>query len=402
MPKFAHIADCHLGAFRDQTLRELNLEAFKLALDKCVEERVDFIVIAGDLFDIHLPDTKILNEAVKKMREVKEEGIEIYVLYGSHDYSPAQTSMIDVLSSAGLFKKVSEEFIVDEKTGAKLVGVEARALGLEKEKYETLNLSKLESEGGFKIFVFHSAISELHPQFYLNSIPLMKFPKGFAYYAGGHIHERVVEEFSSHGLFALPGALFGSNYKDLEAIATGNEPGFFIVEFNGEKITKHKFVSTKICDVEYVEYDATGKTSAQVEEELRDLLNGIDVRDKILLVRVKGELSAGMPSDIPFSDFKSKLLEEGARVVYINRNKLKAKEKEEIKVEGGTKEEIEKKLFEEGLNKASFENKELVGEKGIELALKLLNALKEENKGQTKADYERKVVNTALHVLGLS
>ncbi|MCD6381608.1 MAG: DNA repair exonuclease [Candidatus Aenigmarchaeota archaeon] len=401
MYKFAHIADCHLGAFRDQTLRKLNLDAFKLAMDKCIEENVDFIIIAGDLFDIHLPDTKILDEAVRKMREVKQKGINIYVLYGSHDYSPTQTSMIDVLASAGLFEKIGTKFITDEKTRAKIVGIKARTMGLERKEYETLDLKKFENEKGFKIFVFHSAVTEIHPQFTQVSVPLANFPKGFDYYAGGHIHEKAVEKFDSYGLFALPGTLFGASYKDLEYVAMGNDPGFFIIEFNESGIKSHRFISTKICDVEYVEYDATGKTSSQAEEEIKDLINGIDPSEKIILFKVKGELSAGNPSDIPFSGIKSMILEKGAKVVYLNRNKLKTKEKEEVKVEGETKEEIEKKLFENVLNELKLNHEELIGEKGVELAIRLLNILKEEKRGETKSDYERKILTRALHEMGL-
>ena len=49
--RFAHIADCHIGAWRDKTLRELNIQAFEKALDTCIEQKVDFIILPGDLFD---------------------------------------------------------------------------------------------------------------------------------------------------------------------------------------------------------------------------------------------------------------------------------------------------------------------------------------------------------------
>ena len=71
MYRFAHIADCHIGAWRDQTLRDLNIRAFEAAMDKCIEERVDFIIISGDLFDVNIPDLSSVKRTASKMREVR-------------------------------------------------------------------------------------------------------------------------------------------------------------------------------------------------------------------------------------------------------------------------------------------------------------------------------------------
>ena len=71
--RFAHLADCHIGAWRDKTLKELNLHAFLSALDCCANKKVDFIIISGDLFDTTLPDLTIVKKAVDKIKEVKEQ-----------------------------------------------------------------------------------------------------------------------------------------------------------------------------------------------------------------------------------------------------------------------------------------------------------------------------------------
>src|SRR5690348_14324334 len=103
---FAHFADVHLGAYAKE-LRQLNLEAFLKGLDRCLEARVDFILIAGDLFHVNVPDLAVVERAAAKLREVKDAGVPVYVWYGSHDYSPTERSIIDVLASSGLFVKVA-------------------------------------------------------------------------------------------------------------------------------------------------------------------------------------------------------------------------------------------------------------------------------------------------------
>ena len=44
--KFAHIADCHIGAWKEEKLRELNIKTFKAAIEICINENVNFILFA--------------------------------------------------------------------------------------------------------------------------------------------------------------------------------------------------------------------------------------------------------------------------------------------------------------------------------------------------------------------
>ena len=128
--RFAHLADCHIGAWRDKKLKELNLQAFITALDSCADKKVDFIIISGDLFDTTLPDLSIVKKAVDKIKEVNNQGIPFYITYGSHDFAPNAVSIIDILTSSGLLTKIVEaeihdekvhlNFLEDPKTGAKI------------------------------------------------------------------------------------------------------------------------------------------------------------------------------------------------------------------------------------------------------------------------------------------
>jgi len=152
--KFAHITDCHLGSWRSSRLRELNLKAFERAVETCVAEKVDFILITGDFFDVNVPDLAPVKKAVEVMKRARESGVEIYLIYGSHDFSPNTVSMIDILHSAGLFLKPLEgemvdgklklKFIVDRKTGAKITGVSGRVRELDVPSYELLDVAMLE------------------------------------------------------------------------------------------------------------------------------------------------------------------------------------------------------------------------------------------------------------------
>ena len=89
--KFAHITDCHLGAWRNPKLKEINLKAFQKAISICVEEKVDFIAITGDFFDVNVPELDHVKRAVDIMRQARRHGIEIYMIYGSHDFTASDS-----------------------------------------------------------------------------------------------------------------------------------------------------------------------------------------------------------------------------------------------------------------------------------------------------------------------
>jgi len=425
MYKFAHMADCHIGAWRDEKLRDLNLKAFEKAIDICITEKVDFIVISGDLFDTNIPNLSQVKLAVEKLKSAKDKGINIYLVFGSHDYNPNTISMIDVLESADLFENVSKgeykgdklelQFVEEPKTGAKMAGLHGRKVGLEKEYFEALDVKSLEREKGFKIFLFHSSLTELNPGYIPEGrcVPLSMLPSGFNYYAGGNIHKKIEGKFAKYPFVVYPGPLFGTDFRDLEDMAQGEKRGFYIVEFDDD-VKNTRFVEVKISEVLYYVFDADNRTAGQVEKMLVEKAKDVDAVDKIVLFRVAGTMSSGRPVDIDFRRIKEILLEQGAVYANINRYALKSKERIEVRVKGERKAEIEERIFREKLSgfkiDPSIKSKKikklledrLTGEKGIQLAQNLLHALRMEKKeGETKADFHSRILHNALEVMQL-
>ena len=97
--KFAHMADCHIGSWRDPKLKDISTKAFEKAMEKCKNEKVDFILISGDLFNTSLPRLDNLKTVVGIFRRLKESDIPVYIIPGSHDYSPFPNNTVKVLSN---------------------------------------------------------------------------------------------------------------------------------------------------------------------------------------------------------------------------------------------------------------------------------------------------------------
>lgn len=95
--RFAHLADCHIGGWREPELRSLSIESFRRAGDTCISRRVDFVLISGDLFDSAMPAIEMIKDVVEVLKKIRDNGIEIYIVAGSHDFSASGKTMIDVL-----------------------------------------------------------------------------------------------------------------------------------------------------------------------------------------------------------------------------------------------------------------------------------------------------------------
>lgn len=413
MYKFAHISDCHLGSQKQQEMQRLEIGAFNKTLDICLQEKVNFIVLSGDLFHVNLPDLGVVREAVKKLKQIYDAGIPVYAVYGSHDYSPNETSIVDVLTDAGLLVKVTRVtsengkiklgFIKDESTGAKIVGLSGRRMGLEKHYYEELDRESLEAEKGFKIFVFHTGLDELKPKYLaeMDSIPISLLPKGFDYYAAGHIHKRVQEDFEGYGKICFPGPLFAGYPRDLEDSARGEKRGFYIIEFD-EKIKDIKFVELNLSEFEYLEYNVTGKNAHKVQEELSQMVENIDAKGKIVILKIKGELAGGKTSDINFTELRQRLYNLGAVFVSLSRFQLTSQEYTPTRAGGEDPKQIEINLLKENVDNVKVSASKLKGEEGAKLAVSLLEVLRQDSKlNEKKTDYTTRILDEAKQILEL-
>lgn len=88
MARFLHIADVHLG-IRRYNLPDRTLDFFRAwreVLERhAIQRRVDFVVIAGDLFDQRRVDPQAANHAMIMFRELERHRIPVMVVEGNHD-----------------------------------------------------------------------------------------------------------------------------------------------------------------------------------------------------------------------------------------------------------------------------------------------------------------------------
>jgi len=400
--KFAHLADCHIGSWRDPKLKDISTIAFQKAIDKCIEESVDFILISGDLFNTSLPRIDNLKTVVGIFKQLKDKNIQVYIIPGSHDYSPSGKTMLDVLENAGLFinvvkgeeidGKLKLNFTIDKKTGAKITGMLGKRYSMEKEYYKNLILENLEQEQGYKIFMFHSGIDELKPEDQQNIItqPLSLLPKNFNYYAGGHVHIVKDTKIEGYGTIAYPGPLFPNSFSELEKLERG---GFYIMEDD-----KLRWEPIQVFNVHKIIIDCNQKTPEQIYDEIINEVKEKELINTIVLIRLHGSLASGKPYDIDFKDIFQQLYDKSAYFVMKNTNALTTKEFEEIKIDTKSTEDAEAAIIKEHLGQIKL--KDLDTEKEEALIKELMQTLStEKQEGETNPDFENRVKQEVSKVL---
>ncbi|NET52509.1 MAG: hypothetical protein F6K09_28645 [Merismopedia sp. SIO2A8] len=107
MARFLHLADIHLGFDRydNRTRSQDFFRAFYDALETyAIAESVDFVLIAGDLFEHRLIQPSTLNQAQICLKYLQDANIPVIAIEGNHDNRPygTKTSWLRYLAEWGL------------------------------------------------------------------------------------------------------------------------------------------------------------------------------------------------------------------------------------------------------------------------------------------------------------
>ncbi len=335
--KFAHLGDCHLGSWRQPELQQLNLLSFKKAVSTCIEEKVDFVIITGDLFDSAYPPIEILEEAFFEFKRLYNAKISCYLIAGSHDFSASGKTFLSVLEKAGFCKNV---FSSEEKQDkiflnptlhrdVAIYGYPGKKSGLEVNEIRKIKLQ--DSPGLFKIFMLHTSIESAVGTLPIDSVRESELPKA-DYYALGHLHIHFEKDN-----FVYPGPTFPNNFQEIEELNYGS---FCIVQTSPFQIKRHMI---KLKQTEFFEVEI--KNSLIATESIIKILDGTDLEDKIVLLKVYGKLRTGKTSDIDFKKIEDFVKRKQAFVFLKNISQLKIEEQEEMQIEIEDVDKLEEEII---------------------------------------------------------
>ena len=407
MVKFAHISDVHLGGWKQKPMQDLNFQSFRKAVDICIKKKLDFILIAGDLFDSAYPSIDILKETFKEFRSLKEAKIPCFIIAGSHDYSVSGKTFLDVLENAGFCKNVTdveegpagslakagsragslgeavslgetpERIIVNPVLhgGVAIYGYPGKKSGLEISDLRKIKLN--DAPGMFKIFMLHTTIDKAKGTLPIDSIETDLLPEA-NYYALGHLH--IDFQYKN---FIYPGPIFPNNFQELEDLKSGS---FYIIDTDGGNSEK---IDLKIKDI--VTLDIKISDALTATELIISELDKQEIEDKIILLRVRGEIERGNNSDIKFLRIEEFAKSKNAYFLLRNTHDLKTKEVElDIEVKDIENVEEDAVNFYSDQNPSEFNS----------LIPQLINSFSiERQEGETIDNFNRHLLEEAKKIL---
>lgn len=218
--KFLHAADIHL----DSPLRglaryegvpaELVRTATRSALDNLVsyaiEEKVAFLVIAGDLYDGDWEAFATGLYFCSAMGRLNEAGIAVYLIYGNHDAESHLTKQLPLPPNVKAFRSDRPETVTHAPTGVVLHGqsYKSRDPG-----GDLAGGYPPAIDGSFNIGVLHTALTgDRGHAPYAPCRPEELAAKGYDYWALGHVHG--FEIVTSVPYVVFPGNLQGRNIRE--------------------------------------------------------------------------------------------------------------------------------------------------------------------------------------------
>lgn len=221
--RFFHSADIHLDSpLRGLAGQEGNAvarvrtatrEALHTLVGLAIEEKVDFLIIAGDLYDGDWRDYKTGLFFAAQMGRLNKEGIPVYLLHGNHDAESQITRRLELPDNVHVFgTRKPETYVLDELQVA-LHGQSFRQRDI------TDNLVPdypAPVSGTFNIGVLHTGLGGMggHENYAPCAIEDLT-NKGYDYWALGHVHQAGVLSEKPHVVF--PGNLQGRHARETGA-----------------------------------------------------------------------------------------------------------------------------------------------------------------------------------------
>jgi len=340
---FVHVADLHLGytQYNLEARREDFDKVFKEVVDKAIELKPDFMLIAGDIFQHARPSNVTLESAIDNFKHLRDARIPVLAVDGSHDSAPNMITgtILNPLDSAGLIRYLPRhKSACWSNENCYVYGVPNFRTRRRTEEQLPIFLEENGPEldsSKFNIFLFHMALdipNATPPHMEAEASPDM-IPEGFNYYAGGHVHSPSKTPFK-HGLLVYSGCTETVSYEDANV-----EKSFYHVEVNEKGNTKlHRIKLETPRHFIILDRDYTGSTPSKITEAAVHLIKEADEDGAVIIPILRGVL----PAEAGRGEIDMAKIRDAAEKALLVRPLLLLRETE-------VSEEVIRSIFEGGL-----------------------------------------------------
>lgn len=270
--RFVHAADIHLDsplrslAMRHPDLAELignaTRQAFVRVVDLCLEEQVDALLIAGDLYDGDQNSMKTARFLAEQLRRLDQAGIGTFIIRGNHDAMSKITKELVLPPSVKVFGGRAEAVDIPRARGQAPIVLHGLSFSQPHAPESLLGKYRPAVEGAVNIGMLHTSLAGAsgHDLYAPCSLADLR-ATGFRYWALGHVHKRSIVDDAC--TIAMPGMPQGRDINE------AGPKSVSLVTIDDDRSIRVEERVTSVAQFERVVVDATGM------EDWRELVSGV-------------------------------------------------------------------------------------------------------------------------------
>lgn len=299
--KFIHTADIHLGkklscnssknSELENIFTEATEQAFQNLVDLAVREAIDFILIAGDLYDREARSIKSSRFFLEQCQHLKMNDIEIYIISGNHDPAGVENEVFELPENVNYFSSENVETIKykkDNKLAARILGQSYR------QKFENrmmYNYYTVPDQSVFNIALLHTALNKDNNRYVPVNKSELLTKNEIHYWALGHIHQ--YQKINQKPSINFSGTLQSHN------ISEQGSKGAILVEVDSNLKIKENFIplapvifKETVIDLEKEnKLDNITDLEQLISKNLAGLLNEIKAKNESRKYKIKAVIT---------------------------------------------------------------------------------------------------------------
>jgi DNA repair exonuclease SbcCD nuclease subunit len=294
--RFLHAADLHLdspllGLEADpsapaELIRGATRRALGRLVDLAIAEKVDFLLVAGDIYDGDWPDFGTGLFFANQMRRLATENIPVFAIRGNHDAANRMTRSLRMPPNVTLFDHAKAHTIRLDAIG---VAIHGQSFGDPAEPNDLSQGYPPPDRTLFNIGLLHTSAEgyAAHARYAPCDVSRLK-TRGYDYWALGHVHER--QTLSEDPWIVFPGNLQGRNVRE-----TGPKGATLVSVTAGRATVDHRTLD--VLRWAHIEVDLDGATDeadamARIHSDLENAARAADPRPLAARVTLTGTTTA--------------------------------------------------------------------------------------------------------------
>ena len=295
--KFIHAADIHLDSSLHglehyegapvEEIRSATRRAFDNMIELAIDEGIDFVLLAGDLYDGDWKDYNTGLYFMERMGRLREAGLRVFMVAGNHDAASQITKHLRLPDNVTVFATRAPERIILDDINVVIhgQGFTTRAV--------TDDLSQAYPQRDpqyFNIGLLHTCLDGKpgHEPYAPCTVDGLR-SKGYQYWALGHVHKR--EEVSKDPWIVFPGNIQGRHIRE-----TGPKGCTLVTVEEGEVTgVEHRDLDVmrwSLCELDISASETVDDIYEQVREGLQSALDAAEGRPVAVRLVLQGACSA--------------------------------------------------------------------------------------------------------------